>query len=68
MTRDGEDTARMYRKLLDAESKLGEMGNLIAALTVLADRFADLSADGEVALLRDGVIGIARALERQSSL
>lgn len=57
------DDYRAERDKLDA--KLAEISDLIAALDIIAWQVAQASAEGEMAQLRDAVVGISYALSRE---
>lgn len=59
-------TAEDYRAEIDRVGEvLGDVELLVSALSVVADQLQNVSAHGELHQLRNAVVGISRALDRE---
>lgn len=59
-------TAEDYRAEIDRVGEvLGDVELLVSALSVVADQMQNMSAHGEMHILRNAVVGISRALDRE---
>lgn len=62
-------TEQDYRNEIDRVGEvLGDVELLVSALTVVAEQLQNMSAQGEMHTLRNAVVAISRALEREVSL
>lgn len=58
-------TQESQRHVWALEGKLGAIANLVSALEIVSWQLAQASAEGEMAQLRDAVIGISYAMQRE---
>jgi|TARA_R110000796_G_scaffold206382_2_gene322746 hypothetical protein len=59
-------TEQDYRNEIDRVGEvLGDVELLVSALSVVAEQLQNMSAHGEMHILRNAVVGISRALDRE---